>query len=141
MTMRKGIAIQTILLLLVGIIVVSILVYMIYRYTGGGVLNEQSCRSEMISWCNLCLGGKFQSGPAMSEGLKDCAKKYWNIDPPVRPCYAAKDCSGFLPGCMCGRLSGDSNGDGQIDGNDIAICTKNGCKSIGGFGVNTCTCE
>jgi hypothetical protein len=52
--MSKGIAIETILYLLLGIIVVGIIIYLVYTYTTGGQLNEQQCRSKVISWCTGC---------------------------------------------------------------------------------------
>jgi len=52
--MSKGIAIETILYLLLGIIVVGIIIYLVYTYATGGQLSEQQCRSKVISWCTGC---------------------------------------------------------------------------------------
>ncbi len=52
--MSKGIAIETILYLLLGIIVVGIIVYLVYTYSSGGQLSEQQCRSNIINWCTGC---------------------------------------------------------------------------------------
>jgi len=52
--LNKGIAIQTILLLVVGIIVVSVIVYLFYSVTTGSTLSSTQCMSRVISWCTQC---------------------------------------------------------------------------------------
>jgi len=54
MTKGKGIAIQTILMLLVGILVVGIVVYMVYRYMFSPGLTQEECRGYAINFCNSC---------------------------------------------------------------------------------------
>jgi len=76
--MTKGIAVQTILMLLVGIIVVGILVYMVYRYFMGAPLSEQDCRARVIAWCNGCRVMNFtQSGIQVTSEMADCASTYF----------------------------------------------------------------
>ena len=53
--MSKGIAIETILLLLVGIIVVGVIVYLVYTYATGKTLSAYECRAKMVSWCTNCF--------------------------------------------------------------------------------------
>ena len=55
--MQKGIAIQTILLLVIGIFVVGILVYLMYRYTSGTTIDCAGCQAKFINWCTLCTSG------------------------------------------------------------------------------------
>jgi len=50
----KGIAIQTILLLLVGVLVVGILVYLVYKYTTGPSLSVADCRASLSTICTTC---------------------------------------------------------------------------------------
>jgi len=71
--MKKGIATQTILLLLLGILVVSILVYMLYTYVFNPVLPASVCRSRAVAWCTLCKNAypDFQCPPD-SVGNPDC---------------------------------------------------------------------
>ena len=52
--MSKGIAIETILYLLVGILVVGIVIYLVYTYVVGSPIGEQECRSMAITWCTGC---------------------------------------------------------------------------------------
>jgi len=62
--MTKGIAIQTILMLLVGILVVGIIVYMVYRYMFAPGLSQEDCRGQIVSWCDSCkAAGCFGTAP------------------------------------------------------------------------------
>ena len=76
--MTKGIAIQTILMLLVGMLVVGIIVYMVYRYFVGAPLGEQECRARITSWCSQCKIMDFASnGVPMTQSLAECVVKYF----------------------------------------------------------------
>jgi len=89
--MKKGIATETILLLLLGILIVGILVYLLYKYVFSPVLPEQVCRSRATSWCTLCknaYGSSFTCTDIDGDGdvdcyvpagqdLKDCASEYF----------------------------------------------------------------
>jgi hypothetical protein len=73
----KGIAVQTILLLLVGILTVGVIIYAVYTLTSGSTMSELQCRGLIISWCTSCSNlGYPAGGPGMSDKLKDCAQKY-----------------------------------------------------------------
>jgi hypothetical protein len=78
----KGIAIQTILLLLVGILVVGILVYMVYRYTAGKSLSSDECRAQFIVWCTNCYSANITKGAGgtLPSTLHDCLLGTMNID-------------------------------------------------------------
>ncbi len=91
---KKGIAIQTILLLLVGILVVGIIVYMVYRYFVGAPLNEQECRARAITWCTGCKNAGWTGGTVGSD-LDTCADSYF----PGMPddCDAEDWCAAFIP--------------------------------------------
>jgi len=52
--MSKGIAINTILYLLLGVLVVGVVVYLVYTYVTGAGLDVQSCRSIVQNWCTSC---------------------------------------------------------------------------------------
>ena len=86
--MSKGIAIQTILYLLIGVLVVGIVVYLVYTYVLSPVLPETQCRAIATSWCTSCNNAGWTGGPAASSDLKACGAKYW---PPFPAnCAAAK---------------------------------------------------
>jgi hypothetical protein len=72
----KGIAIQTILLLLVGILVVGILVYLVYRYsTSSSTLSTTECLTKVTNWCTSCMVSGWDTSVSLSKDVQDCAKK------------------------------------------------------------------
>ncbi len=101
----KGIAIQTILLLLVGILVVGIIVYMVYRYFVGAPLSEQECRSRAITWCTGCKNSNSGispptpwtvAGSTPGADLDTCAGTYFPGIP--ADCDGADGwCAAFIP--------------------------------------------
>jgi len=100
--MSKGIAIETILYLLVGIIVVGIVIYLVYTYAIGAPIGEQECRSMAISWCTSCKnanGGDWTqaAGPTPSTDLQACATKYFSTIPGAACQNNGPWCSTFIP--------------------------------------------
>ena len=78
----KGIAIETILLLLLGILVVGILVFLLYKYVFNRVLPLNLCASMAINWCTLCKNAypDFTCDPCyvpVGNDLKTCASEYF----------------------------------------------------------------
>jgi hypothetical protein len=73
--MSKGIATQTILLLLVGILVVGILIYMVYRTVMNPQISEEECKARWISQCVMCKNANWENTAAPpSSLLADCTK-------------------------------------------------------------------
>jgi hypothetical protein len=98
---KKGIAINTILLLVVGLIVVSILAYVVYQTFTGSGLSREECRGRIISWCTSCSITDFKSDIKVGESLATaCGDIYTDISNKDKTC---KDnviktfCSGFIP--------------------------------------------
>jgi len=76
--MSKGIAIQTILYLLIGVLVVGVVVYLVYTYIMSPVLPETQCRAIATSWCTSCkTSGWVAAGPEPSDDLEACGGRYW----------------------------------------------------------------
>jgi hypothetical protein len=75
--MSKGIAIQTILMLLVGILVVGIVVYMVYRYMFSPGMGIQECRGRVVSWCTSCAAVSWRGGITLSPDVAGCASQYF----------------------------------------------------------------
>jgi len=79
----KGIAIETILLLLLGILVAGILVFLLYKYVFNRVLPLELCASMAINWCTLCKNAypDFQCEPncyvPVGPDLSECAREYF----------------------------------------------------------------
>ena len=105
--MTKGIAIQTILMLLVGILVVGIIVYMVYRYFVQSPLSEQECRSRAIVWCTGCKNtnahivppaGWDTAGSSPNDELVACAGNYFPGLLSTSTCTGFDDwCAAFIP--------------------------------------------
>ena len=60
--MSKGIAINTILYLLLGVLVVGIVVYLVYTYVTGPGMDIQDCRARVQNWCNDCMIAGWTAG-------------------------------------------------------------------------------
>jgi fluoride ion exporter CrcB/FEX len=67
--MKKGIAIETILLLLVGILVVGIITYLVYRYSTSSSLSVTDCRGSLSTICTMCSIQKDWTGNVWSVAL------------------------------------------------------------------------
>lgn len=76
--MSKGIAINTILYLLVGIIVVGIVVYMVYTYVLGAPISENECRAMIVTWCTGCVNSQWGDGNGATAALQKCATSYFS---------------------------------------------------------------
>lgn len=73
---NKGIAIRTILLLLIGVLVAGILIYLVYSYgTGSATLSISECISKVTSWCTACMTAEWQSGLTSDLEIRDCGNK------------------------------------------------------------------
>jgi len=112
---NKGIAIQTILLLLIGVLVAGLLVYYTYRYFSGSALSREECRARAVSWCTGCWNamnakgsecadwedsGTCGVGPDPSEELENCVDDYYpGYDlTGVTNCHNQDDfCKNFIP--------------------------------------------
>jgi hypothetical protein len=115
--MNKGIATETILMLLVGIVVVGILVFLVYKYVIGAPLSQEECRARMIAWCTSCslacktnadewsgsTSGSTYCGTYPGNGVgtsSGCANTYFEIDDidNTNKCKDhKKDCDSFIP--------------------------------------------
>lgn len=107
---NKGIAIRTILLLLIGVLVAGILIYFVYRFFSGSALSREECRAKAISWCTSCWNfmtakgsacddwpdiAACQGGPTPGQGLIDCSEDYYTK---VEECEGNKEfCQQFIP--------------------------------------------
>ena len=94
--MTKVIAIQTILMLLVGILVVGIIVYLVYMYTLSPGLTEQSCRQAIVNWCTTCKTSGWSNVITPTSDVSDCWTKFFIPSAPIGSCTGAGTyCSQF----------------------------------------------
>jgi len=79
---NKAIAINTILLLVVGMIVVGVIIYLVFTFTTGPTLSVQDCKTKMIQYCTLCANIGWTGISTPSELNTDCASypelSVWN---------------------------------------------------------------
>lgn len=100
--MKKGIATETLVKLLICLLVLAILTYLIYRYVLHPGLDPQTCAARMTAWCTHCEIAGFSDGPGMGDELKECIddKKYLPGVTSRNSCggeEGRKDCEGYLP--------------------------------------------
>jgi hypothetical protein len=97
--MSKGIAIDTVLMLLVGIVVVGILIFLVYRYVIGPLPPQEECRALAISWCTMCKNHdptwSTGDGPTISPKWTDLKCENYFPNKPT-DCKASTWCSGFI---------------------------------------------
>ena len=97
--MTKGIAIQTILMLLVGILVVGIVVYMVYRYMFAPGLGQNECRAQLVSWCTTCKTAGWSGGFGLSDALRTCTNTFFGSN------WASGDLCNQHNGATCTALN------------------------------------
>jgi len=119
----KGIAIQTILLLLVGILVVGILVYLVYNYTRNQTLSEAECKSRINNLCMDCQIRSWGSWPDTSD------PDPWPSPPPAT--FGEKNKEFYKKAWECANQFPDTFGDFAEGG--VWTCTRmeTPCKRFG----------
>ncbi len=78
--MSKGIAINTILYLLLGVLVVGIVVYLVYTYATGSGMDIQDCRTRVQNWCNGCQIAGWPAGfgsKAVDSDIGTCISDFF----------------------------------------------------------------
>jgi hypothetical protein len=115
---NKGIAIQTILLLVVGILVAGVIIFLVFRTTTSSTLSSTACQSRVISWCTTCrLKGAgawdqpcsnwavarcrcLDLDPEWSDWVSKCvvdSARHWNFDPSATTTDYQGDPDGYCP--------------------------------------------
>ena len=95
--MSKGIAIQTILMLLLGVLVVAVVIYLVYTYIMSPILPETQCRALATTWCTSCKNvGWTDTGPDASTDLQNCGGTYWTA-------ATWDDCSATATATFCSQ--------------------------------------
>ena len=95
--MSKGIATQTILLMLIGIVVAGVVIYIVYRLVLSPSLSETECRSRMIQQCIMCKNNGWKHNgidPDLYDTNK-CAKgtlSYWSDNKNCDEGWTDADC-------------------------------------------------
>ncbi len=102
--MSKGIAIQTILYLLIGVLVVGIVVYLVYSYVMNPMLPETQCRTLATAWCTSCSTVDWTGGPGAPSDVVTCGANYWTAPAAWDDCDDGAATNGVITFCSqcCG---------------------------------------
>jgi len=73
----KGVAVETVIKLMVIILVLLVIVYWLIR--SPKVLSAEQCRSLLINWCKDCVLKGWKGALPWSDDLLVCVDKYVNI--------------------------------------------------------------
>jgi hypothetical protein len=97
--MSKGIATETIIKIMLGLIAIVIIVYLLYRYVLKSPIAPEECKTRFTAWCANCKIVSFSGGPEPDKGLKECANRYNMPDiSGAMDCTGHEDlCKGYLP--------------------------------------------
>lgn len=100
--MKKGIAIESILLLLIGILVAGILIYLVYRYSNRQIISETDCTGRLSEMCSTCKNSGWGSWP--NRGVASDAPFFKIIDDcasysKFSVFSGVNDCAGMKNGC------------------------------------------
>lgn len=111
--MIKGIAIQTVLLILIGVIVIGIMAYLVYKGATTKTLSVFECKAKLIDICRMCGNTNWDIG----YPLDDTADSLFKTT--IEPCskyseffqwWDNKCCGDNPPLCKpCGCMKGDCN--------------------------------
>ena len=70
--MSKGIAIRTILLILVGTIVAGVLIYLVYSFSTNPTLSRTECIPIVTDWCTRCMISDWDVDVLTTDRIKEC---------------------------------------------------------------------
>lgn len=95
----KGVAVPYIVALLLGILVLSIIVYIVYKFVVKSPLSCQECLAEFTVWCSKCYLVNYphtddwlNPGTGMSDELKECVKpERCGLSDPKDDCIGAQE--------------------------------------------------
>jgi len=73
--MKRGMTVSFLLVIVLGIIILSIMVYVIYEVGIQSPLICERCKASFVTWCSQCLGLNWTGGSAMDLELSECVKK------------------------------------------------------------------
>jgi hypothetical protein len=93
----KGIAISTIIMLMLGVVVLLFVGYWLVRAFSGKGLSSQECKSQFISWCEACAAKNWIGTATWSTDLTNCLALYDKTLGITQG--TAGDCATNLTGC------------------------------------------
>lgn len=88
--MGKGIAVTTIIMVLLGITVISFVSFWLVKTLSGGPISEQGCRTLYLNWCKKCERLNWNSGTGLIRPSPEelCFRQYnktWGMPAAIYP--------------------------------------------------------
>jgi hypothetical protein len=72
----KGVAVQTIIMIMLGVVVLLFVGYWLVRVFSTPALSEEACRSIYIDWCRNCALNSWTGTNLWGATVTDCLVKY-----------------------------------------------------------------
>jgi hypothetical protein len=102
----KGVAVSTIIMIMLGVVVLLFVGYWLVRVFTGAGLSSQECKSEYINWCNSCAARGWTGTATWSTAMVDCLGKYAQIIGLTTPLGANGDCAANKNNCIAVGVGG-----------------------------------
>lgn len=99
--MSKGIAIRTILLIIVGLLTAVLIIYWIYSVTRSPILTATECQTRLMNWCTNCMNAQWDNGVYMPDDVKECV----SLAGPGFGAFSDNNCCSDVD-CADGKSSG-----------------------------------
>jgi hypothetical protein len=92
----KGVAVQTIIMIMLGVVVLLFVGYWLVRVFTGKGLSAQECRSQYIEWCQSCAARNWVGTAAWSPDMVTCLGLYAQTIGLTTPLGANGDCANLV---------------------------------------------
>ena len=102
----KGVAVQTIIMIMLGVVVLLFVGYWLVRVFTGKGLTAQECRSQFISWCESCAARGWTGTATWSADMVTCLGNYAQTIGLTTPLPANGDCAANKNNCIAVGIGG-----------------------------------
>lgn len=95
----KGLAVSYIIALIIGLIILAVGGYLIYRALSEEALKCKECQAQFTGWCSTCYLSLWSADNPLGDELAECVSDcgYWPSVLPAQNCVGAKlACSGVM---------------------------------------------
>jgi len=111
---HKAIAVPYIIALVIGLIILAILVYWVFRTATSPTISVEQCKSRYITWCSNCAQMGWPAWHCMPDAVKECEETLKKIG------LHATD-----PGCSGQPDDGCNNTNVKEDCAALGVCLNN----------------
>jgi len=104
----KGVAVQTIIMIMLGVVVLLFVGYWLVRVFTGKGLTAQECRSQFVSWCGSCAARNWPTGvtAVWSADMVTCLNSYAQTIGLTTPLPANGNCELNKNNCIAVGIGG-----------------------------------